>query len=74
MKVLLFQANSQADQSRRPPYPDGFPVMILTYDQFAPEPNWHPRDVDRLTRSELFWFPVWWAAKREAAAKLAKDD
>lgn len=74
MKVFLFRSNRQADQSRCPPLPDGLPVIMFTYDQFAEERGWTPRQVDQLTRAELFWLPVIWAAKREAAEKLSKDD
>ena len=47
---------------------------MLLYDQFADERGWHPRDVDRLTRDELFWLPVIKAAKADAAAQLRDDD
>jgi hypothetical protein len=72
---FLFQVNRQADQSRCPPPPDGFPPHMMVYDQFADERGWTPRQVDQLTRAELFWLPVISAAKREAAETLRpKDD
>ena len=67
------------DRSLRPEQPsgfslpDGFPSHMLLYDKFAGEPwHYHPRDVDRLTRDELFWLPVIRDAKAEAAETLAK--
>jgi hypothetical protein len=45
---------------------------MLTYDQWLEDRGMHPRDVDRLSRSELFWLPVFAAAKREAAETLAR--
>ena len=72
MKVFLFRSNRQADQSRCPPYPEGMPAGMLTYDRFADERGWHPRQVDALTRAELFWLPVIRAAKEDAAQQLAK--
>lgn len=47
---------------------------MLTYDRWLDERGMHPRQVDQLTRSELFWLPVIAEAKREAARQLAKDD
>jgi hypothetical protein len=47
---------------------------MMTYDRFADERGWHPRQVDQLTRAELFWLPVIKAAKEDAARQLAKDD
>lgn len=49
-------------------------MIMFTYDQFAEERGWTPRQVDQLTRAELFWLPVIWEAKRKAAEKLRKDD
>ena len=72
MKVLLYQSNRQADPSRCPPWPEGMPMLMLTYEQWLDERGMHPRDVDRLSRGELFWLPVIAAAKREAAATLAR--
>lgn len=74
--MFLFRSNRQADQSHElaPKLPDGMPVVMLTYDRFADERGWTPRQVDQLTRAELFWLPVIAAAKRDAAAQLAKDD
>jgi hypothetical protein len=46
---------------------------MMTYDQFADERGWHPRQVDQLTRAELFWLPVIRDAKQDAAAQI-KDD
>ena len=69
MRVFLFQNNRQADQTRCPPWPDGFPTLMLTYDRWL-ERGMHPRDVDRLSRAELFWLPVISAAKRDAAEQL----
>lgn len=51
--------------------PDGFPPHMMTYDRFAEERGWHPRDVDRLTRDELFWLPVIKAARQDASEQLA---
>ncbi len=70
--MFLFQLNRQADQSFCPPPPDGFPAHMMTYDQFADERGWTPRQVDQLTRAELFWLPVITAAKRDAAEALDK--
>ena len=72
-RVFLFKLNRQADQSRCPPWPEGFPAVMLTYDRFADERGWHPRQVDQLTRAELFWLPVIREAKEKAAAQLSKD-
>jgi hypothetical protein len=45
---------------------------MLLYDRFADEPwHWHPRQVDKLRRKELFWLPVIRAAKQDAAESLA---
>ena len=72
---FLFQLNKQADQSRCPPMPEGLHSHMILYDQFADERGWTPRQVDQLTRAELFWLPVVSAAKREAAEALRpKDD
>jgi hypothetical protein len=46
---------------------------MMTYDQWLDERGMHPRQVDELTRAELFWLPVIRAAKQDAAAQL-KDD
>ena len=72
--MFLFRSNRQADQSRCPPLPEGFPAVMFTYDRFADERGWDPRIVDRLTRAELFWLPVISAAKRDAAEQLADKD
>ena len=72
-RVFLFQANRQADQARCPPYPDGFPRVMLHYRQWQRDFGMHPRDVDRLTRPELFWLPVLAAAEAEAAEALEKS-
>ncbi len=45
---------------------------MMIYDRWLDERGMHPRDVDRLTRDELFWLPVIAAAKREAAEQVAK--
>lgn len=73
-RVFLFQSNPQADQSRCPAWPDGFPVRMLTYDKWDEERGMHPRDVDRLYSDELFWLPVVRAAKLEAAEALRPKD
>ena len=44
---------------------------MLLYDRWLDERGMHPRDVDRLTRDELFWLPVIKAAKSDAAEQLA---
>ena len=72
--MFLFQLNRQADQSFCPPPPDGFPAHMMTYDRWLSERNMHPRDVDRLTRDELFWLPVIQDAKEDAARQMPKDD
>jgi hypothetical protein len=46
---------------------------MFTYDQWLDERGMHPRDVDRLSRDELFWLPVIHSAKRDAAAQLSDD-
>lgn len=51
--------------------PDGFPPHMMTYDQWLEERSMHPRDVDRLTRDELFWLPVIAAGRRSASEQLA---
>lgn len=73
VQVILYQANRQADQSRCPPWPDQMPLVMLTYDRWLDE-GMHPRDVDRLSRAELFWLPLIRAAKREAGRQLARED
>jgi hypothetical protein len=75
-RMFLFQANRQADQSHElaPKPPEGFPPHMMTYDQWLSERGMHPRDVDRLTRDELFWLPVIQAAKQDAAAQLRPED
>ena len=42
------------------------------YDKFAEERGWTPRQVDELTREELFWLPVISAARADASAQVAK--
>jgi hypothetical protein len=42
------------------------------YDRFAEERGWHPRQVDELTREELFWLPVIKAARAEAGEQVAR--
>jgi hypothetical protein len=71
--MFLFQLNKQADQAFCPKPPDGFPPLMMTYDRWLDERGMHPRDVDRLTRAELFWLPVISAAKRDAAEQMPKD-
>ena len=51
--------------------PDGFPPHMLLYDRWLDERGMHPRDVDRLTRDELFWLPVIKMAKTDATEQLA---
>jgi hypothetical protein len=48
------------------------PLRMLTYDRFSDERGWDPRVVDELYDDELFWLPVIAAAKREAAAQVAR--
>ena len=72
--MFLFQANKQSDQSRCPPPPDGIPAQMWTYDRWLSERGMHPRDVDRLTRAELFWLPVIQEAKDDAARQLSRDE
>jgi hypothetical protein len=43
----------------------------MLYDRFAEERGWTPRQVDELTREEIFWLPVIATARREAAAQVA---
>ena len=45
---------------------------MLLYDRFAEERGWTPRQVDELTRDEIFWLPVIQAARLEAGAQVAK--
>ncbi len=45
---------------------------MMVYHRFRKDFGWHPRDVDRLTRAELFWLPVIAAAEDEAAETLAR--
>ena len=72
--MFLFQANRQADQAFCPEPPEGFPGYMMAYDRWL-DRGMHPRDVDRLTRAELFWLPVIADAKADAARQLAvKDD
>jgi hypothetical protein len=70
--VFLFRSNKQADQSHElaPKLPEGLPPLMFTYDQWLDERGMHPRDVDRLSRDELFWLPVIHTAKRDAAEAL----
>lgn len=51
--------------------PQGFPPHMMTYHQWLDERGMHPRDVDRLTRGELFWLPVIASARRAASEQLA---
>jgi hypothetical protein len=44
---------------------------MLEYERFAAEFGWHPRQVDQLTRAELYWLPVVRRAKNDAARQLA---
>jgi hypothetical protein len=44
---------------------------MMTYGQWLDERSMHPRDVDRLTRDELFWLPVYAAGRRIASEQLA---
>jgi hypothetical protein len=44
----------------------------MTYDRFAEERGWTPRQVDELTRDEIFWLPVIRAARLDAADQVAK--
>jgi hypothetical protein len=43
----------------------------MTYDRFAEERGWTPRQVDELTRDEMFWLPVIKTARQDAAAQVA---
>jgi hypothetical protein len=72
--VFLHQLNRQADQSLCPSYPDGLPGHMLTYREWQRDFSMHPRDVDRLTRPELFWLPVLAAAEAEVAEALRPKD
>ena len=47
---------------------------MMTYDQWLDERGMHPRQVDELTRAELFWLPVIHAAKHDAAEQLRPKD
>ena len=47
---------------------------MMLYDQFADERGWHPRQVDQLTREELFWLPVIREAKQDTAEQLRPKD
>lgn len=69
--MFLFQANRQADQAFCPEPPDGFPGHMMLYDRWLSERGMHPRDVDRLTRLELFWLPVIADAKADAVRQLS---
>lgn len=44
----------------------------MTYDRFAEERGWTPRQVDELTWDEIFWLPVIRAARQDAAGQLAR--
>jgi len=44
----------------------------MVYDRFAEERGWKPRQVDELTRDELFWLPVIKAARQDAAGQVAR--
>ena len=46
----------------------------MTYDRFAEDRGWTPRQVDELTREEIFWLPVIKAARRDAAGQVARLD
>ena len=43
----------------------------MVYDQFAEERGWTPRQVDELSRDELFWLPVIRKARVDAAEAAA---
>jgi len=44
------------------------------YDRFAEERGWTPREVDELSREELFWLPVIKAARAEAGEQVARHE
>jgi len=46
----------------------------MVYHRFWRERGWHPREVDSLTREELFWLPIIAAAEEEAAEALRPKD
>jgi hypothetical protein len=46
----------------------------MTYDKFAEERGWTPRQVDELSREELFWLPVIRAARLDASEQVARMD
>ncbi len=45
---------------------------MMVYHRFRRDMGMHPREVDRLSRAELFWLPVIAAAEDEAAETLAR--
>ena len=47
---------------------------MMLYDRWLSERGMHPRDVDRLSRLELFWLPVISDAKADAARQLSDND
>ena len=48
---------------------------MLLYRQWQRDFGMHPRDVERLTRSEIFWLPLLAAAEEASADALKpKDD
>jgi hypothetical protein len=52
--------------------PEGLTPQLMTYDRFAEERGWTPRQVDELSREELFWLPVIRAARMDAAGQVAR--
>ena len=54
--------------------PEGLTPQLLTYDRFAEERGWTPRQVDELTRDEIFWLPVIRAARMDASEQVARLD
>ena len=52
--------------------PAGLTPDLMVYDRFAEERGWTPRQVDELTREELFWLPVIRAARQDAAGQVAR--
>jgi hypothetical protein len=76
VKLFLFQASRQADPRHElaPKPPAGLPSHVMVYHRFWRERGWHPREVDSLTREELFWLPIIAAAEEEAAEALRPKD